>query len=144
MATISIQEAQARLPALIAELKPGEQVLITQDHHTIARLVAEPARSAKKPLGIEDIRRQREAILKLGAKYGVGQIRVFGSITRGAAGPASDIDFLVKMDEKRSLLDLAGFWQGLTELLDRPVDIVTERGLHPALAARILAEAVPL
>jgi antitoxin (DNA-binding transcriptional repressor) of toxin-antitoxin stability system len=47
MTSISIQEAQARLPALIAELKPGEEVLITKNERTVARLLAEPAKGRK-------------------------------------------------------------------------------------------------
>jgi antitoxin (DNA-binding transcriptional repressor) of toxin-antitoxin stability system len=47
VSTVTIEEAQARLPGLIAELKPGEAVLITQDDRPVARLVAE--RKARKP-----------------------------------------------------------------------------------------------
>ena len=47
MATATIQEAQAHLPVLIAKLKPGEELLITQDDHPVARLVAEPAATKK-------------------------------------------------------------------------------------------------
>ncbi len=44
MTTATLEEAQAKLPALIANLKPGEDIVITQDNHPVARLVAEPAR----------------------------------------------------------------------------------------------------
>jgi antitoxin (DNA-binding transcriptional repressor) of toxin-antitoxin stability system len=48
MSTITLEEAQARLPELIAGLKPGEEVVITQEAQPVARLVAErPA--ARKP-----------------------------------------------------------------------------------------------
>lgn len=43
MSTVSMQEAQASLPSLIAKLEPGEEVRITEDHRTVARLVGEPA-----------------------------------------------------------------------------------------------------
>jgi antitoxin (DNA-binding transcriptional repressor) of toxin-antitoxin stability system len=45
MPFVTITEAQARLPELIAALLPGEQLFITQDHHVIAKLVSCPARS---------------------------------------------------------------------------------------------------
>jgi antitoxin (DNA-binding transcriptional repressor) of toxin-antitoxin stability system len=38
MATISIQEAQRRLPELIHNLSPGDEVIITENHQPVARL----------------------------------------------------------------------------------------------------------
>jgi len=46
MHTVTIQEAQTDLPGLIAGLKPGEQVVITEDNRPVARVVAEPGRTA--------------------------------------------------------------------------------------------------
>jgi antitoxin (DNA-binding transcriptional repressor) of toxin-antitoxin stability system len=44
MKAITVEEAQARLPALIASLRPGEELLITRDDRSVARLIAEPPR----------------------------------------------------------------------------------------------------
>lgn len=41
MPTVTIEEAQAKLPELIDQLLPGEEMLITRDHCTVARLVVE-------------------------------------------------------------------------------------------------------
>jgi antitoxin (DNA-binding transcriptional repressor) of toxin-antitoxin stability system len=41
MPTISIEEAQARLPELIQRLAPGEEVLITRDTRPVAKLVGQ-------------------------------------------------------------------------------------------------------
>ncbi len=41
MSVISLSEAQSKLPELIAALKPGEEIEITQDHRTIAKLVGQ-------------------------------------------------------------------------------------------------------
>jgi len=41
MATVTIEEAQARLPALIAGLQPGEELLITQRDGTVAKLTVQ-------------------------------------------------------------------------------------------------------
>jgi antitoxin (DNA-binding transcriptional repressor) of toxin-antitoxin stability system len=51
MTTITIQEAQANLAGLIAELKPGEEVLITEQGRSIARLTAAPSntRAPRRP-----------------------------------------------------------------------------------------------
>jgi len=55
----------------------------------------------------ELLRTQREQILLLASKYGAYDVRVFGSVARGEARPDSDIDFLVKLEAGRSMLDLA-------------------------------------
>jgi len=39
--TVTIEEAQARLPELIASLAPGQDMIITQNAQPIARLSAE-------------------------------------------------------------------------------------------------------
>ena len=41
MTTVSMQEAQANLPAIIGRLQPGEDVLITENQQPVARLVTE-------------------------------------------------------------------------------------------------------
>ena len=78
------------------------------------------------------------------SQHGAHNVRVFGSVARGEAGPTSDIDLLVKMDRGRSLLDLIELSQDLESILQRKVDILTDEGLSPYLKARIHAEAVPL
>jgi predicted nucleotidyltransferase len=96
-------------------------------------------------MGIDDIlRSKRREVLDLAAKHGASRIRVFGSVARGDAGPDSDVDLLVAMDDDRSLLDLIGLGQDLQELLGRKVDVVSERGLSAHLRDRVLAEAVAL
>ena len=42
---VTLQEAQAHLPELIAKLAPGEEVLILQNDQPIAKLVGEPSPS---------------------------------------------------------------------------------------------------
>jgi predicted nucleotidyltransferase len=90
------------------------------------------------------VRAKRSAILRLAAAHGARDVRVFGSLARGEAGPGSDLDLLVRMEDDRSLLDLVGLWQDLQELLGRKVDVISEGGLSPHLRDRILAEAIPL
>ena len=57
----------------------------------------------------ENVNAKRVEILRLAAKYGAHNVRIFGSRMRGDAGPNSDADFLVAMDPGRRLLDL-GRW----------------------------------
>ena len=82
--------------------------------------------------------------MKIAAKHGACNVRIFGSVARGEAGENSDIDFLVELEPGRSLLDLAKLVVELEDLLNRKVDVVTEQGLYWLLRRRILTEARPL
>ena len=94
---------------------------------------------------LQDIRSaRRDEILKLAAKRGAKNVRVFGSVARGDNDERSDVDFLVEMEPGRTLFDLSGLLLDLEAVLHTPVDVVTEKGLRPRVRERILAEAVPL
>lgn len=41
--TITLEEAHVRLPEVIAELLPGEEIVITKDDQPVAKLVGEGA-----------------------------------------------------------------------------------------------------
>jgi predicted nucleotidyltransferase len=90
------------------------------------------------------LRLKRDEILRIAARRGARNLRIFGSVARGTASPQSDIDFLVDMESGRSLFDLGGLLSDLQDLLGRPVDVVTEAGLRRRIRARVLAEARPL
>jgi prevent-host-death family protein len=47
--TITIDEAQVRLKELIHRLAPGEEVVITENHQPVAKLVSELAKPTKPP-----------------------------------------------------------------------------------------------
>ena len=87
---------------------------------------------------------RRGDILRLAAQHGATNVRVFGSVVRGEAGAGSDIDFLVDMEPKRSLLDIATLKLDLQDLLGCQVDVVTESSIYWLLRRRILREARPL
>ena len=87
---------------------------------------------------------KREEILRIAAKHGARNVRVFGSVARGEADDQSDIDFLVDMEPGRSLLDRAGLLVDLEELLGRKVDVATERVLKPRIRDRVFREAVSI
>ncbi len=96
-------------------------------------------------MGINDLlKSRREDILHIAAAHGARHVQVFGSVARGEAGPDSDVDFLVEMEERRSLLDFAALWQDLEELLGRKVHVVEPASLHWFIRDRVLKEAVPL
>jgi len=87
---------------------------------------------------------RRQQILAIAAKYGAYNVRVFGSVARGMADETSDVDFLVDLEEGRSLFDLGGLLMDLQDMLERKVDVVTEKALHWYIRDRILEEAKPL
>ncbi len=93
---------------------------------------------------MERIQENRAEILRLAAERGAYNVRIFGSVVRGEAGPESDVDFLVNMEPDRSLFDLGGLLMDLRDLLGCEVDVVTEAGLHWLLRRRILKEAQAL
>ena len=75
------------------------------------------------------LKEKREDILRIAAKHGARNVRVFGSVVRGEARPNSDVDFLVDMEPGRTLLDMGGLLMDLRDALGQEVDVVTERGL---------------
>lgn len=87
------------------------------------------------------LEQKREDILRLAAKYGAFNVRIFGSAGRGDEGPESDIDLLVEMEPDRSLFDLVGLQDELQSLLGCDVDIVTEKGLHWFIRDKVINEA---
>ena len=89
-------------------------------------------------------RENRDEILQIARRHGATNVRVFGSVSRGEARADSDVDFLVDLDEGRSLFDLGGLLMDLQKFLGCPVDVVTEKGLRPRIRDRVLREAMPL
>lgn len=87
---------------------------------------------------------RRDEILRVAAKRGARNIRVFGSVARGESDAASDVDFLVDLEPDRSLFDLSGLLIDLEAVLETEVDVITERGLGERIRERVLREAVPL
>ena len=90
------------------------------------------------------IENHRAEILALAERHGIRDVRVFGSMARGDADDASDVDLLVSLPPDRTGLALGALLMDVQDLLRRRVDVVTERSLHPALRDRVLKEAQPL
>ena len=83
-------------------------------------------------------------VLDIMRKHGVLSASVFGSVARGEASDRSDVDFLVEFESGRSLLDLIGLRQDLSDRLERKVDVVTARSLHPGFRDSVLSEQIQL
>jgi uncharacterized protein len=110
------------------------------DEQTIS---ASSVRGQLGPLA-QQLHRSRRRLLDSARAHGVRRVRVFGSIARDEAGPASDIDLLVELAPGRTLLDLLGFRDQATEVLGIPVDVATPDMLKERIRTEVLAEALPL
>jgi uncharacterized protein len=93
---------------------------------------------------LDALRDLREPILQIAHRRKATNIRVFGSIARGAANDESDIDFLVSMEPDATLVDLIGLEQDLKALLGREVDVLTDDAVHPHLEEEVRSSAVRL
>lgn len=58
---------------------------------------------------LDIIYEKRDEILSIAFEYGINKIRLFGSTSRKEDTDNSDIDFLVNLDDDRSLFDIIGF-----------------------------------
>ncbi|XHX78533.1 MAG: nucleotidyltransferase family protein [Stenomitos frigidus ULC029] len=97
-------------------------------------------------LGIDELlRHNREEILKIAAKHGAFNVRVFGSVARGEATHQSDVDFLVDYAlDQISAWFPAGLVLDLEQLLGRKVDVATELALKERIREQVLREAITL
>jgi len=91
-----------------------------------------------------DLFEKREEILRIARKHGVGNVRVFGSVVRGEASDASDIDLLIDVTGPTTPWFPGGLVAELEDLLDCRVDIVETEALNKDLRGIVLEEAVPL
>ncbi len=92
----------------------------------------------------ERVRTKRQHILRVAARHGARDVRLFGSAARGESTAESDLDFLVAVGPDHSPWFPAGLVAELEALLGCDVDVVTEEGLHWYIRDRVLEEAVPL
>jgi hypothetical protein len=95
-------------------------------------------------LTFEQLQARRDELIALASKHKAENLRVFGSVARGEANENSDVDLLVHFQPGASLFDLIHLIDDTSALINTKVDVVSDGGLSPYLAKRILAEARPL
>src|SRR5690348_9926857 len=74
----------------------------------------------------------------------VTKAALFGSYVRGDNDENSDIDILVECPSERSGFAFIGLQQNLEEILQKKVDLVSYRGIHPLLRDSILRWQYPI
>lgn len=74
----------------------------------------------------------REAISRFCQRWGIVELALFGSVLRDDFRPDSDIDVLATpaASARWTLFDLMHMQEELSELLGRPVDLVSRRGIE--------------
>ncbi len=96
-------------------------------------------------MGIDELlKAKRNEILRIAAKHGARNVRIFGSVARGEARPGSDVDLLVDVGPDRSPFFPGGLVADLEDVLGRRVEVITENGLHWYIREKVLREAVAL
>ena len=72
-------------------------------------------------------------------RAGIRHVALFGSLARGEASPASDVDLVVELDPdaRIGLIRLAGLERRLSELLGRTVDLLPEPIEQPRVRANV-------
>lgn len=79
---------------------------------------------------------------ELKARFGVIRLALFGSTARDMALSGSDVDVLVAFDGPATSRRYFGVQFYLEDLLDCPVDLVTEKAVRPELRPYIEQERV--
>jgi uncharacterized protein len=96
---------------------------------------------------LETLRRKRREIARLARRHRASNVRVFGSVARGEAGPGSDYDLVVDLESTLGGLEafdrLDRLENDLRDLLGRPVHVVTARHDSP-FARRVRRDSQPI
>ena len=83
----------------------------------------------------------RALVAPIARKYGVERVYLFGSYARGEATSASDLDFRIDKGQLRGLA-FGGFCSAFSDILNKPVDVVTTKSLDQDFLSRIAKEEV--
>jgi predicted nucleotidyltransferase/DNA-binding XRE family transcriptional regulator len=139
---ISAYESGRRQPALptLAALvqAAGLELAVT------VRTRPDPTRALTGPVG-RIVRQRRRRLAAAAAAHGASNLRVFGSVARGADRPDSDVDLLADLPAGLGLIGLGRLRANLESILGGVrVDLVPAQDLKPEVRERVQGEAVAL
>jgi predicted nucleotidyltransferase len=66
------------------------------------------------------------------------KIGIFGSVARGENTENSDIDILYQLEDAVGIFNLVRIKDNLEEKLNKKVDLVSEKHIHPKLKSQIM------
>ena len=95
-------------------------------------------------MNIEKIEEIKGKILSILKRYKVKRAGIFGSVVRGEENKESDLDSLVEIVGRMSLLDFAGLKLELEEALGQRVDLGEYSTIKPIIKEQILSEEVSI
>ena len=78
----------------------------------------------------------------LAERFGVTRLALFGSFARDQATDSSDVDILVWFDHPATSRSYFGTQFYIEDLLERPVDLVTDKALRAELRPYVEREAL--
>lgn len=95
----------------------------------------------KKVSNINALEKIKPQIIKILKKNKIKKAGIYGSFVKGKQKKNSDIDIIIQ-PRKGMGLEFIGVKQELEDKLNKKVDLVTYKGIHPLLKKRILNEEV--
>ena len=90
-------------------------------------------------MDIQDIKKRITPVFQ---KHQIKRAGIFGSVATGKATKDSDIDVLVELGKKFSLLQFVSLKFELEDLLGKKVDLVEYAAVKPRLKNRIFSEEI--
>ncbi len=96
-------------------------------------------------MDLEKIKKKyKSKIEKISNKYGVYNLRVFGSYSKGKQNKNSDLDILYSANENFSLLKHSALEIELKNLLKLNVQLVSDKVLSPLIKKEVLKTAIKI
>ena len=86
----------------------------------------------------------REKTVPIAKRYGISNLRLFGSYARGEAHDGSDVDLRIDRGNLRGLFSYYAMVDELEQALNCHVDLVLDDSRDKAFLAHIAREEVPL
>lgn len=96
-----------------------------------------------KSMNQQRLKNLKTIILPILEKYEIRKAGLFGSAARGELN-VQDLDILVQINRRISLLDFIGIQQELEDALKMKVDLVEYDSIKPSLKDHILSEEVAI
>ena len=90
------------------------------------------------------LERHRAALRQIADRWGLTNVRVFGSVARGDDAATSDLDLVADMPAELDLLDVGAIGEEMSAVLGRKVDLGETQALKPHVRENIERESVAL
>ncbi len=90
----------------------------------------------------KEISHIRKLVLPILHKYGINFVSIVGSVARGENKAGSDLDIVVEITEKISLLTFSKIKIELEETLNKKVDLIERAAIKPSLRKYLLKDEI--